>query len=344
VLTQTTPALRRSLQGAMSPQVIAALTQSLGNCNQPLTHRGAVNITSPAYNSRAGEYPVNFDLQGYSGFSGGRGVFGPGAGSPGGNVTNNSWNTNNYYNRSVTDNSSFTSFTDNSVTNNAGDLYDFSYIGDQNFVDFGDINNVFNRNNSTYNLFNTVNQGDSYVDIGGPNFFETNNNLYNSQFYFPTNQFFNQNIDSRVSNVFHGNTYMDNSITQNIDARSVRTTNVNVTNVNGQPVEGPAGPPGTPGRAGRDGLPGAPGAIIPIVLPPLQPPDQPPPPPPKSRSISYLFGIYPRVKVPKYKVNSTLDFDPSTCKLTGKIELVADGDEEFPVTGLSFRPAEFLVP
>ena len=339
MLTQTTPALRRSLQGAMSPQVIAALTQSLGNCNQPLTHRGAVNITSPTYNSRAGEYPVNFDLQGYSGFSGGRGVFGPGAGSPGGNVTNNSWNTNNYYNRS---------FTDNSVTNNkAGDFYDFSYIGDQNFVDFGDINNFFNRNNSTYNLFNTVNQGDSYVDIGGPNFFETNNNLYNSQFYFPTNQFFNQNIDNRVSNVFHGNTYMDNSITQNIDARSVRTTNVNVTNVNGQPVEGPAGPPGAPGRAGRDGLPGAPGAIIPIVLPPLQPPDQPPEKP-NSGVISFLAGASPRVKVkvPTYEMKGELTFDEASCSLTGKLELVeGEGKETYgELEGLVRVERRVLIP
>lgn len=309
MLTQTAPALRRSLQGALSPQVVAALTQSLGNCNQPLTHRGSVNITAPSYNSRAGEYPVNFDLQGYTGFSSGRGVFSPGAGSTGGNVTNNSWNSQQYF--------------DNSVTNNAGDQYDFSYTGDQNFIDFGDINNIFNRDNSTYNLFNTINQGDSYVDVGGPNIFETNNNLYNSQFYFPTNQFFNQNIDSRVSNVFHGNTYMDNSISQNLTTNNINVQNINVRNVNGDPVAGPAGPPGAPGQAGRDGLPGAPGAIIPIALPPLQPPGQPPPKP-NSMVISFLAGVSPqvRIKVPTYTVNSDgLTFDADTCKLSGEVKL-----------------------
>lgn len=44
MLTQATPAIVKALQGVLPPNAVKQLTQALGNCNQPLTHRGDVNF------------------------------------------------------------------------------------------------------------------------------------------------------------------------------------------------------------------------------------------------------------------------------------------------------------
>lgn len=44
MFTQSSPALVNALLGTLPDNAVRALTQSLGNCNQPLTHRGAVNL------------------------------------------------------------------------------------------------------------------------------------------------------------------------------------------------------------------------------------------------------------------------------------------------------------
>jgi hypothetical protein len=44
MLTQSAPAIVNALSGALPENVIQALTQSLGNCNQPLTHRAPINL------------------------------------------------------------------------------------------------------------------------------------------------------------------------------------------------------------------------------------------------------------------------------------------------------------
>lgn len=44
MLTQSTPAIISALEKSLSPQAIKQLTQALGNCGQPLTHRGPVNL------------------------------------------------------------------------------------------------------------------------------------------------------------------------------------------------------------------------------------------------------------------------------------------------------------
>lgn len=44
MLTQATPAIVKALQGVLPPTALKQLTQALGNCNQPLTHRGDVNF------------------------------------------------------------------------------------------------------------------------------------------------------------------------------------------------------------------------------------------------------------------------------------------------------------
>jgi hypothetical protein len=45
MLTQAMPALSQALQGALPPHTIRRMMQALGNCNQPLEHRGPVAIS-----------------------------------------------------------------------------------------------------------------------------------------------------------------------------------------------------------------------------------------------------------------------------------------------------------
>ena len=47
MLTQTVPAVINALQGVLPDNAVKALTQALGNCNQPLAHRGAVSFSPP---------------------------------------------------------------------------------------------------------------------------------------------------------------------------------------------------------------------------------------------------------------------------------------------------------
>lgn len=54
MLTQAMPALVKALTGVLPPAAVKQLTQALGNCNQPLTHRGDVQITPPQFTTRNG--------------------------------------------------------------------------------------------------------------------------------------------------------------------------------------------------------------------------------------------------------------------------------------------------
>lgn len=54
MLTQAMPALVKALTGVLPPAAVKQLTQALGNCNQPLTHRGDVQIAPPQLTTRNG--------------------------------------------------------------------------------------------------------------------------------------------------------------------------------------------------------------------------------------------------------------------------------------------------
>lgn len=56
MLTQTMPAVFYALAQSLPEQAVRALTQALGNCNQPLTHRGPLNIQPYVYGNRRGVY------------------------------------------------------------------------------------------------------------------------------------------------------------------------------------------------------------------------------------------------------------------------------------------------
>jgi hypothetical protein len=62
MLTQLMPALSNALGNALNPQDLRALMQALGNCNQPLEHRGPVAFTPsmPPGGGGGGMYNENY--------------------------------------------------------------------------------------------------------------------------------------------------------------------------------------------------------------------------------------------------------------------------------------------
>jgi len=137
MFTQSMPQLAQALSGALPEDALRQLMQALGNCQQPLTHRGAVNLIPPtttgvgALQRRGTWNPA--DYQGLLPNAGSQGyVDTPGAG---GNTTNNNvtnkygggtfnfpmdqnFNTNNYYggdNFTVLGNTYFSNITTNNI-------------------------------------------------------------------------------------------------------------------------------------------------------------------------------------------------------------------------------------
>jgi len=95
VFTQSMPALAQALSGALPEEALRQLMQSLGNCQQPLTHRGAINLQQPASTGVGGlARPGAWSPSDYSGFlpTAGQDVFVDIAGDKNYNTNN----TNNY--------------------------------------------------------------------------------------------------------------------------------------------------------------------------------------------------------------------------------------------------------
>jgi hypothetical protein len=170
MFTQAMPAYANALRsGAMFPSM-----QALGNCQQPLSHRGGVNFSpGPGQNVR--------------------GVYN----SP-------AWNPS---------------------------QYPGLFQGGPSFADFGGINATWNAGNQ-----------------------------YDSQFFFPTDQFFTQNQFFGGPQVHVvGGAQIDVLNVQVFEGDNVQTTNLTTEVFNGNPVAGPPGPAGVPGAGGRAGVRGAPG-------------------------------------------------------------------------------------
>lgn len=298
MLTQTMPALMKALQSAMSPGQVQSITQALGNCNQPLTHRGPVNISASNYASRGGEYP-------------------------GSTYIGDTWNTHNY----------------------GGPVYnENTYLGDTNFIEFGDLNNFFNEQNQFYNLYQEYNAGDNITNIAGDTNNTINNNINNSQFSFPTNNFFTNNFDNSVTTTINDNSYFNNVVTNNSYTNNQTTNNINITNINGNPVAGPAGPPGQPGQNGRDGAPGSPGMIVNnfIPVPVIVPPNVAPPPKPVRRKV--LTGGPLSVNLPTIDMETptatvtlpTYGFDAENCRI------VETGSKSYAIEFTDFTPPKYV--
>lgn len=156
MLTQAIPALVKALSGNTDPATLQQIAQALGNCSQPLTHRGDINVqpNGPANDKgviRPGAWNPN-DPQ-YSGLippAGSGGMFD----IPGWSGSN--WNTNNY----------------------GGDQ--FSFPTNQEFINtnyFGGPTNNYGgnsyfdnstHNNITVNNINTTTINNQPVAPGGP--------------------------------------------------------------------------------------------------------------------------------------------------------------------------------
>lgn len=170
MFTQATPAIINSLRDANGPW---PMVRALGNCQAPLSHRGAVNFAPAPRRTRDG-------------------VYGPGA-----------WNPSDYP----------------GLVPNAGDV---------NGVDIGGMNSNWNTGNS-----------------------------YNSQFFFPTDQYFTQNqfFGGPTFNV-QCNANIDYLTNQALRSERVSAKKVDAEEINDQQLLPPAGPPGANGAAGAAGVPG----------------------------------------------------------------------------------------
>lgn len=150
MLTNLMPALAKALGGSMSDQQLRGMMQALGNCNQPLEHRGTVGI-SPQMPPSTGGGTYNGDYWNWSEY---------------GDIFNfNNDNSNNvqgdqftYLNNSPFNNVNNTSYGDSNTYN---EYNDFSYNhGGEAFYDFSDrrtirLGDVFNNAGDT--IINIVN-------------------------------------------------------------------------------------------------------------------------------------------------------------------------------------------
>ena len=143
MFTQSMPALAQSLSGALPDGAVRQLMQALGNCQQPLTHRGAVNVQPPGLSTRGGlakngtwrpsDYKNLLPTAGSGGYVD---VPGGGGGSGGGSVNNShNYDGNQFY-----------------FPTDLGFEYT-DYYG-------GDTFNVTGPSNFDYSTHNTVNAGD----------------------------------------------------------------------------------------------------------------------------------------------------------------------------------------
>jgi hypothetical protein len=172
MLTQSMPAVIDALRSVLSPGELQNLTQALGNCQQPLSHRGSTNFAPGGPPQKGGVY------------------------------THSPW--------------------DPQQT--------------------------------------SLPSSDSYgnVDIPGMQANWNNGNRYDSQFFFPTDQYFAQNQffggpQHYVQNHAHIE-YLTNNTFRGGDG-GFRNITINET-INGEPIAGIPGPAGGAGRDGRDGAPG----------------------------------------------------------------------------------------
>lgn len=209
MFTQAMPAYIDALRQTVPAGQVMPTAQALGNCQQPLTHRGGINF-APSFQRQASGQP---------------GVY-----------VSQAWNPSTYSGL-------------------------FPYAGE---VGSG--------------------AGESQgIDLAGMEANWNNGNRYDSQFYFPTNQWFTQNQFFGGPQVnIQGGAQVDELNVTNINADTVSSPNLLADRINQTPVKLPPGPSGGAGRDGRPGAPGFPGrngAVPPGFFAPLR----------------YHTGINPRV-------------------------------------------------
>lgn len=98
------------------------------------------------------------------------------------------------------------------------------------------------------------------VDVAGMTTIWNSGNRYDSQFYFPTDQYFTQNQFFGGPQIHVGGGFETDSLAaQEGVIGNVIVQNITTPAINGEPVAPLPGPPGAAGREGRAGVPGFPG-------------------------------------------------------------------------------------
>jgi len=159
VFTQSMPALAQALSGALPEAALKQLMQSLGNCQQPLTHRGAINILPPDSTGVGGlARPGTWRASDYTNIM-------PQAGDNAyvdvaGNIDNSQHNTTNTLN----------------TNNYGGNSFSFPLNNKFNYTNYygGDTFNVAGNSNFDNSTHTTLKAGDLFVS----NLFV--NNVYNN--------------------------------------------------------------------------------------------------------------------------------------------------------------------
>lgn len=260
------PAVANAMRGAMTPEQLWQFSRAVGNCQQPLAHRGPIAYLPPsnAARNRQGTYtgwsPVEYQqpgpgipgVPGSSGAPGGYGGgdpfggFGPADGGGG-------------------------------ITINIDGGGPFNY-GEGPWQP-GDYQSLFPTAGSNISNDQFIFGGGDY---NGPPW--NTGNQYGSNFFFPTDQHFTQNQYFGGPQFYINHTAnIENIYNQNFEGDRVVVNNLTTQVVNGRPVAGPPGPPGGTGQRGADGLPGPPGGdFYPGFLGAFQP-------------LQVLQGMQPRI-------------------------------------------------
>jgi hypothetical protein len=161
MLTQAMPQFAQALQGAMPDATVRNLMQALGNCNQPLEHRGPISITpSPSTNEQGGVYN-SFQNN----------IFGD----------SNSWNTNNIFGDSFS--TQYMDFVYNNISDqyfNSNQFFNDTFFN--NNIDARTFSEIF-QTNDIYNNNSFVDNSAVYNHFGGDSF------LFNNNSQFITNNF-----------------------------------------------------------------------------------------------------------------------------------------------------------
>ena len=221
MLTQSMPAVIDALRSVLSPGELQNLTQALGNCQQPLAHRGSVNFAPGSPPQKGGVY------------------------------THSPWDP------------------------------------------------------QQTSLPSSASHGN--VDIPGMQANWNSGNRYDSQFFFPTDQYFAQNqFFGGAQHYVQNHSHIEYLTTETIQGGDGGFQNITITEtINGEPV---AGIPGPAGGAGRDGRDGAPGAVFGFGLLPRG----------QFVPLQYLAGANPRidfkpVAAKAFTVVTEATFNADTC-------------------------------
>lgn len=240
MFTSQAPFLMSS--GIMPQDQLRQLTQAFANCNQTLSHRGLIEVENLPYYQKNGTLAQIYDGLSpppwVSGNLGGNGAtFSPGTGGD-------------YY---------------------GGNYYGVDGPASSFSLAYSPSNNTsYNYGDLTLGGFNGA--GPVVAPPAGGGY----TSLWNT-YYGDTNTFDLSDRSTRNTNFYYGgptfqvagDTYFDNTVTQNAYAQNAYYTNVETTTINGIDARpevgdpGAAGPAGPPGAAGNPGVAGPAGAAGP---------------------------------------------------------------------------------